>query len=407
LNYKDQYDYTIRGYSGLVDSNILLNTLKDLNLKNNKHIPDIYKFNSRENRLKLLAGLLDSDGNLSSGIFEFTQKNEVLMNDVVYLARSLGFACYKKEKNTSWTYKGVKNYGKAFRICISGEGIEQIPTIIPRKRADPRKQIKNVLVSGIKVEKLEEDDYYGFELDGNHRFLLGDFTVSHNTSLAHIISKIYQKLGILSKNSKFKLAHREDFVGEYLGQTAAKTKKLLTSCLGGVIFVDEIYAMSSGRTDKDSYAKEAIDTINAFLSEHKNDFVFIGAGYKDEIEKCFFGMNEGLRRRFAWGHHIEKYVEEELAEIIKKMIHESNWELSVDTTFLKNMIVKEKDLFKDSGGSCENLFSKIKLAHSKRIFGQSSSLKFKISEDDINNAIEMMKKYNSEKKTKVNYDYYT
>jgi len=408
LNYKDQYDYTIRGYSGLVDSNILLNTLKDLNLKNNKHIPDIYKFNSRENRLKLLAGLLDSDGHLSSGgIFEFTQKNEVLMNDVVYIVRSLGFACYKKEKNTSWTYKGVKNYGKAFRIHISGEGIEQIPTIIPRKRADPRKQIKNVLVSGIKVDKLEEDDYYGFELDGNHRFLLGDFTVSHNTSLAHIISKIYQKLGILSKNSKFKLAHREDFVGEYLGQTAAKTKKLLTSCLGGVIFVDEIYAMSSGRTDKDSYAKEAIDTINAFLSEHKNDFVFIGAGYKDEIEKCFFGMNEGLRRRFAWGHHIEKYAEEELAEIIKKMIHESNWEISVDTTFLKNMIIKEKDLFKDAGGSCENLFSKIKLAHSKRIFGKSSNLKFKISEEDINDAIEMMKKYNSDKKPKVNYDYYT
>ena len=230
---------------------------------------------------------------------------------------------------------------------------------------------------------------------------------SGKTSLAHIISKIYQKLGILSKNSKFKLAHREDFVGEYLGQTAAKTKKLLTSCLGGVIFVDEIYAMSSGRTDKDSYAKEAIDTINAFLSEHKNDFVFIGAGYKDEIEKCFFGMNEGLRRRFAWGHHIEKYAEEELAEIIKKMIHESNWEISVDTTFLKNMIIKEKDLFKDAGGSCENLFSKIKLAHSKRIFGKSSNLKFKITEEDINDAIEMMKKYNSEKKPKVNYDYYT
>ena len=408
LNYKDQYDYTIRGYSGLVDSNILLNTLKDLNLKNNKHIPDIYKFNSRENRLKLLAGLLDSDGYLEKGgIFEFTQKNEVLMDDVIYLARSLGFACYKKEKNTSWTYKGIKKYGKAFRIHISGEGIEQIPTIIPRKRADPRKQIKNVLVSGIKVEKLEEDDYYGFELDGNHRFLLGDFTVSHNTSLAHIISKIYQKIGILSKNSKFKLAHREDFVGEYLGQTATKTKKLLTSCLGGVIFVDEIYAMSSGRTDKDSYAKEAIDTINAFLSEHKNDFVFIGAGYKDEIERCFFGMNEGLRRRFVWGHHIEKYEDGELAEIIKKMIKESNWDLSVDTEFLKNTIAKNKDVFKDAGGSCENLFSKIKLVHSKRIFGKSSNLKFKITEDDIDNAIEMMKKYSSENKPKVKYDYYT
>ena len=186
----------------------------------------------------------------------------------------------------------------------------------------------------------------------------------------------------------------------------SKTKKLLNSCLGGVIFVDEIYALSSGRTDKDSYAKEAIDTINAFLSEHKNDFVFIGAGYKAEIEKCFFGMNEGLQRRFAWSHHIEKYENVELAEIIKKMISENNWELTVDIDFLTNIISKNKDVFKNAGGSCENLFSKIKLVHSKRIFGQNSNLKFKITEDDINNAIEMMSKYNSENKPKV-FDYYT
>ena len=369
----------------------ILNSLKDLN--NCKDIiPDIYKFNSRENRLKLLAGLLDRDGDLKQNIFEFTNKNEVFMDDVIYLTRSLGFDCYKKQKNNE----------KIFQIHIIGEGLDQIPT---KKRAEPN-QIKNVLASGITVEKLDVDNYYGFELDGNHRFLLGDFTVSHNTSLAHIISKIYQKLGILSKNSKFKLAHREDFVGEYLGQTATKTKKLLNSCLGGVIFVDEIYALSSGRTDKDSYAKEAIDTINAFLSEHKNDFVFIGAGYKAEIEKCFFGMNEGLQRRFAWSHHIEKYENVELAEIIKKMISENNWELTVDIDFLTNIISKNKDVFKNAGGSCENLFSKIKLVHSKRIFGQNSNLKFKITEDDINNAIEMMSKYNSENKPKV-FDYYT
>lgn len=230
---------------------------------------------------------------------------------------------------------------------------------------------------------------------------------SGKTSLAHIIAKIYQKLGILSKNSKFKLAHREDFVGEYLGQTAVKTKKLLTSCLGGVIFVDEIYAMSAGRKDRDSYAKEAIDTINAFLSEHKNDFVFIGAGYKEEIEKCFFGMNEGLHRRFAWAHHIEKYEDLELLEILKKMIHENKWELDVETNFLKEMISKNKDIFKNAGGSCENLFSKIKLVHSKRVFGQNTSLKFKITEEDFNNAITMMIKYNSETKPKINYDYFT
>jgi hypothetical protein len=93
----------------------------------------------------------------------------------------LGFACYKGTKNTSWKHNGIVNNGSAFRITISGKGIEEIPTLIPRKKAVPRKQIKDVLVTGIKIEYANEDDYYGFMLDGNCRYLMGDFTVTHNT----------------------------------------------------------------------------------------------------------------------------------------------------------------------------------------------------------------------------------
>ena len=181
LNYRSGYCYGITG-NNKKNNNKFLNVLKDENMLNNKHIPMLYKCNSRENRLKLLAGLLDSDGNLSeNGGFEFTQKNETLMDDVIYLARSLGFSCYKATKKTSWTYKGVKQEGTAFRININGHRIEEIPTLIPRKQATPRKQIKDVLVTGIKVEYVNEDDYYGFTLDGNCRYVLGDFTVTHNT----------------------------------------------------------------------------------------------------------------------------------------------------------------------------------------------------------------------------------
>jgi len=181
LNYYDSYHYGITG-NHKKNNNKFLTVLKDLNMLNNKHIPMLYKCNSRQNRLKLLAGLLDSDGNLSdNGGFEFTQKNETLMDDVIYLARSLGFSCYKATKKTSWTHKGVKQEGTAFRININGNGIEEIPTLIPRKQATPRKQIKDVLVTGIKVEYVNEDDYYGFTLDGNCRYVLGDFTVTHNT----------------------------------------------------------------------------------------------------------------------------------------------------------------------------------------------------------------------------------
>jgi hypothetical protein len=182
LNYHYGYTYGISG-NGKCNNNAFLNTLKELHMLNNKHIPNVYKCNSRENRLKLLAGLLDSDGwyDTKKHCFEFTQKNESLMDDVIYLSRSLGFACYKGSKNTSWKHNGIVNNGSVFRITISGKGIEEIPTLIPRKKAVPRKQIKDVLVTGIKIEYANEDDYYGFMLDGNCRYLMGDFTVTHNT----------------------------------------------------------------------------------------------------------------------------------------------------------------------------------------------------------------------------------
>jgi len=143
--------------------------IKELKLLNNKHIPMIYKCNSRENRLKLLAGLLDSNGHVDNtdSCFELYFEKETLMDDVIYLARSLGFACYKTEK------KGI--------IHIYGEGVEEIPTQMVNR---PRNQIKDALMTGIKVEYVNEDDYYGFTLDGNCRYLMGDFSVTHNTCSA-------------------------------------------------------------------------------------------------------------------------------------------------------------------------------------------------------------------------------
>ena len=228
------------------------------------------------------------------------------------------------------------------------------------------------------------------------------------TTVAKIIGKIYQNIGILSKNSKFKIAHREDMVGEYLGSTANKTKKLLTSCLGGVLFVDEVYALGPGQKDKDSYSKEAIDTICAFLSENKNNFCFIAAGYKDEIEKCFFSVNEGLRRRFQWVHNIDDYQPKDLSLIFLKMVGEMNWETKIQTKEITEIITKNIDLFKDAGGSMENLFSKIKLVHSKRVFGLAMDQKFIITINDITGAIEMMKNNDMAKNSKKErFDYYT
>lgn len=183
LNHYSKYDYKIRSFTKGKNNNIMMNTLKKYNMINNKHIPDIYKINSRKVRLEVLAGLIDSDGTLApSNTIQISQVSKQLTNDIIYLARSLGFAAYSKLKKTSWTYKGIKNYSNAYSILISGN-LDEIPTKIDRKKAKSRMQVKDVLVTGITIKEVGYGDYYGFTLDGNHRYLLGDFTVTHNTSV--------------------------------------------------------------------------------------------------------------------------------------------------------------------------------------------------------------------------------
>lgn len=160
--------------------------LKQTKMYGNKHIPYIYLINSEENRLKLLAGLLDSDGSLTSNCYEIVQKNKRLAYDIYFLAKSLGFQtsivpCVK------WCmYKGEKKYGTYYRMHISGN-TDRIPVLIQRKKASPRKQIKNHLVSRINIEPIGKGKYYGFVLDGNHRFVLGNFIITHNTTITKYI----------------------------------------------------------------------------------------------------------------------------------------------------------------------------------------------------------------------------
>ena len=182
LNYQSGYDYRISSAISKGE-NKMLKALQSYNLINNKHIPMAYKVNDMNVRLQILAGLIDSDGHNDNNGYEVTQKNKQLAEDILFLARSLGFAAYMKECEKSCMYKGEKKTGIYHRIFISGD-LSIIPVKIDRKRIDGRLQKKNVLVTGIDVKSIGRGDYYGFTLDGNNRYLLGDFTVTHNTCTA-------------------------------------------------------------------------------------------------------------------------------------------------------------------------------------------------------------------------------
>ena len=165
-------------------NNSFIKALHAYDMVQNKHIPHHIKTGTREVRLQVLAGLLDTDGYLLRNCYEIIQKNERLANDIVFVARSLGFLATIREVEKSCMYKGEKKTGRYHRIFISGSGFEQIPMVLDRKKAAPRCQIKNALHYGFKVVPKGWGDYYGFTIDGNRRYLLGDFTVTHNTTTA-------------------------------------------------------------------------------------------------------------------------------------------------------------------------------------------------------------------------------
>lgn len=146
--------------------------------KDDRRVPSEYLINNREVRLQVLAGLLDGDGFLHHNGYEIVTKYKTLNDNILYLCRSLGLAAYSKKCRKNIKSTGFE--GEYFRITISGH-TDMIPLKVKRKKAKSRKQIKNVLHTGINVESIGDGTYYGFELDGDHRFLLGDFTVTHNT----------------------------------------------------------------------------------------------------------------------------------------------------------------------------------------------------------------------------------
>jgi len=190
-------------YNNLKDKrcpNFFKNVLKELGIFSKKSMPVIYKTSNRNDRLKLLAGLLDSDGHLdiNSNGFDVVFELEDLARDTEFLARSLGFSAYVKPCIKKWTSPNQNNKyngtGIYYRMFISGNGLELIPTVVPKKQARHRKQKKDVLVTGIKVEPTYFGDYYGFEIDGNGRFLLGDFTVTHNTTILKAVVSLIKRL---------------------------------------------------------------------------------------------------------------------------------------------------------------------------------------------------------------------
>jgi len=200
------------------------------------------------------------------------------------------------------------------------------------------------------------------------------------TTVAEIIYNIWASLDIFKSDTEFTILHRSDFVGSYMGHTANKTKKLLQKHAGGVIFIDEAYSLNNG--DKDDYGKEALDQLNSFISEEKGNTIIIIAGYQNELEQHFFGVNPGLKRRFQWTFTIEKYTHDQLYDIFKLQLKKNNWKVQN----CKDLFRKHYHKFEFAGGDTNNIAFKAKLNYARRKWKSRSNDRM-LTQEDVEKAI--------------------
>ncbi len=285
-------------------------------------------------------------------------------------------------------------------------------------------KLENVVgMENVKKTIINQIVYFLSGLDVNddmlHTVITGPPGVG-KTLLGTIIGEIYYNLGIVKGNGKryidpitkeeknyiFKIAKRSDLIGEYLGHTAIKTQKVIEECEGGVLFIDEAYSLGN-EDKKDIYSKECIDTLNQNLTEKKTQFICIIAGYPQDLDKCFFSVNDGLKRRFPFKYNIDKYTPTELTHILMLMIKKKNWKLDNKISFdqIVEFMKINYDKFPNYGGDIETLFFNIRIAHSLRTIGNLPSVKKYLSIDDISEGLNI---YNKSQKIddKVHMDIY-
>ncbi|MFA7219360.1 MAG: Hint domain-containing homing endonuclease [Synergistaceae bacterium] len=279
-------NFAAREGSGYAN-NFVKKALRDMNVLGNKHIPSQYLINNRANRLKLLAGLIDSDGyKCKSGSLQFFNTNEKLARDVADLGRSLGFKVFE-----SSSIKKLKSHNyevECFSVVLGGN-LSEILTLLKRKQGHNNPQ-KIGVKYGIEVDPIGNGKYYGFTIDGDHQFLLEDYTVTHNSAfpihLAGLLGFDIWDFNVNSVHSK------------WVGQGSEQARKSIQSIMNSshaIIRIDE-YDRAIGATNDSAEGmheahKQVESEFMAWLQNGQEEnefmkrdiFVVLTTNHKDTI----------------------------------------------------------------------------------------------------------------------------
>jgi ATP-dependent Clp protease ATP-binding subunit ClpA len=299
------------------------------------------------------------------------------------------------------TLDDIINFGENINrfSMFKNEKFEKLYRLIPSC-----KELNSMIgLDNVKKDIFRQISYFVHGLNNsneiNHVVITGEPGVG-KTTLAKIIAKIYMAMGFLN-NDKFMEAKRSDLIGQYCGHTAIKTQKVIDSIEGGVLFIDEVYSLGN-REKKDVFTKECIDTINQNLTEKGDKFLCIIAGYKEEVQSCFFNYNKGLERRFPVRFELESYDTNSLSNIFIKFMEDDKWNFdkSLKIDDLKKLIDNNKSLLTYQAGDIRTLFQYSKENYSMRLLTESIELGVGIKNlklNDIKYGFDKFKKIRGDK----------
>jgi SpoVK/Ycf46/Vps4 family AAA+-type ATPase len=323
----DQYNNTLNENQYLKAQNI------ELIINNNKLKNHNYILNNDKNKLQhelYIRCILPTINKQNNKINNISVHNKII--NTVFKINNVSYS--KEEINglikSINTIKDILNLTPIWKQIRHNQTLYKLQYLTPVLT----KLDKMIGLQEIKTEIFKKIIYYVKNKHNNeylHTIITGPPGVG-KTEIAKLYGQLFIRLGIL-KTDKFIEIKRNDLVGEYLGQTAPKTKELLESAIGGILFLDEAYSLGSA-DKKDTYSKEAIDMINQYLSERKGEFMFIIAGYEDDIENCLLSYNKGMKRRFQSHFKINGYNAEELTEIFLQKISEFNYIINIKNNLL-------------------------------------------------------------------------
>lgn len=236
-----------------------------------------------------------------------------------------------------------------------------------------KKDVKN-LVNLVKVRKLRQENDLPVAAMSLHMVFMGN-PGTGKTTVARLVSGLYASIGVLSKGQLVEV-DRSGLVAGYVGQTALKTQEAINSALGGVLFIDEAYSLSSG--GEQDFGREAIETILKAMEDHRDDLIVIVAGYTGPMQK-FLDSNPGLESRFNKYFNFPDYNGEELYKIFLLQCKKNGYQLNkkAETAAKKifNELYENRSENFGNGRDVRNMFEDVVIRHSNRVAAMEAPTK--------------------------------